>query len=228
MAISKPSWLRRWLDRLNWDIFVWHIYVGDAIEGAIDWVLDKVNLALDLASVAYDRALSAWSKAVELAGDLRSLVYREVQDILDELSTWSDQLNEWWATKRSWLHDLIDAAVYELKSYTNSILLVVNKLEAAWDSFRTETLPGLFTIDRWTAFWGGKIDNISDWWAARRQQVSDMIDVAVEPVRSEVNKYIDTLDKVKQFLTDPLSWKDRFAEWVLSMLENILARLWSK
>lgn len=217
MAIYKPSWLRRWLDRLNWDIFVWHVYVGDAIEGAIDWVLDKVNAVLDLTYRAYDRALDAWYKAVELARDLRSLVNREVQDILDNLSTWSDRLNEWWATKRYWVLGVIDAGIDKLKSYTNSILSIVNKLEAAWDNFRRDTLPGLFTVERWTSFWGGKVDTASDWWAARRQQMSDMIEAGLAPVRSEVNKHSGQLDLIKDLIRDP-------EKWVLDRIESAIAR----
>lgn len=217
MAINKPSWLRRWLDRLNWDIFVWHVYVGDAIEGAIDWVLDKINLVLDISYYAYDKALDAWDRAVQLGRELRSLVYREVQELLDELSTWSDQLNDWWEAKRSWIRSVIDAGIDTLKSYTDSILSIVNKLEAAWDSFRRDTLPGLFTIDHWSAFWGGRVDNISDWLAATRQQMSDTIDAVVAPVRREVNKHTGQLDLIKDLLKDP-------EKWLLDRIESMIAR----
>lgn len=216
MEISKPSKLRRRLDRLNWDIFVWHVYVGDAIEAAIDWVLVKVNAVLDLTYRAYDRALDAWYKAVELSRDLRSLVYREVQEILDNLSTWSGQLNEWWAAKRYWVLGVIDAGIDRLRPLIDQARAAVARVETAWDSFRKDTLPGLFTIERWTAFWGGRVDNISDWLAATRQQMSDIIETVVAPVRSEVNKHSGQLDLIKEFFTDPFEWLwARFINWFL-------------
>lgn len=217
MAISKPSWLRLLLDRLNWDIFVWKVYVGDTVEGAIDWVIDKINLVLDIGYLAYDRATSAWDKAVQLAGDLRTMVYREVQNILARISTWWDQLYTWWEAKRTWIQDVIDAGIDNLRPWIDQARAAIAKVEAAWDSFRRDTLPGLIDIDRWTAFWGGKVATASDWWAARRQQVSDMIDTVVAPVRSEVNKHSEKLDLLKDLMTDP-------ERWLLDRLESMIAR----
>ncbi len=217
MEISKPSWLRNWLNKLNWDIFVWKVYVGDAIEGAIDWVIDKVNLVLGRAEAAYNKALEAWDYARELANSLGETINREVQDILARSSTWWDQLAEWWQAKRSLIQDLIDAGMDKLRPAIDQVRSLLAKIDAAWDSFRRDTLPSLLSMDYWTAFWGGRVATISDWWAARRQQIDDAREAALKPVRDEVNKHSTKLDLIKDLFTDP-------EKWLLDRIESMIAR----
>ena len=49
--MEKPYWLEGALSHLNWDIFTWHIYVGDTIESAIDWVIDWFNTLAEWAAM---------------------------------------------------------------------------------------------------------------------------------------------------------------------------------
>ncbi|GAI79073.1 unnamed protein product, partial [marine sediment metagenome] len=136
MAISKPSWLRTWLDRLNWDIFTWKVYVGDAVERALDWALDWINWAIARGEAAWSRAGVAIDKAIELAKDLGKTIDREIDKILARITTWGDNLGNWWETKKEWIRDRIDLAREKLEDLIDDVERGFASLDAAWDSFR--------------------------------------------------------------------------------------------
>jgi len=219
MAVSKPSWLRYWLDKLNWDIFVWKVYVGDAIERAIDWAIDRVNDSLALASAAFDKAWDAYYKALEVARQLRDMGYREIQDLWDRISTWWDDLNDWWKAKRSWIYDLIDATKDTLQARIKDAWSAIDRVQAAWDSFRRDTLPSLLSMDYWTAFWGGRVRSAQDWWAARWQQIQDTREAALSPIRAILKDHSSKLDVISELFKDP-------EKWLLDRIESMLARFW--
>ena len=226
MTVSKPSWLRSWLDKLNFDIFTWKVYIGDAIERAIDWALGWINWGISQANLAWNNAVAAWNKAVEVSKELTTLINKSISKVYDKIDTWWDDLKEWWEGKRDLIRDWIDEAEQWLLDRIDDVKRGLASLTTSWDNFRRYTLPNLIDLTWWTSFWGGKFATITDWWGIKKQEISDTIDVVVKPVRDEVNKHLDTLEKVKQLLSDPLDWKDHFARWVMNTLESILARLW--
>ena len=197
MKVSKPTWLSRVLGLLNWDIFTWKVYIGDAVEHAIDWALQWVNWGIDQANIAYNKAVDAWNKALEVYRDLRALVYSEVQKAINLA-----------ATAKDWLNDRIDDAWQ-----------VINKVDTAWDNFRTQTLPKLLDTQWVIGFFGKKISSITDWWSPKKQEITDQIDTEVTPIRDELNKHSSWLDLIKDLFTDP-------EKWLLDRIESMLARFW--
>lgn len=219
MAISKPSWLRQALDRLNWDIFTWKIYVGDAIERAIDWALGWLNWGVELAQGAYNQAINAWDKAVEVFWDLRSLLFTEVTKVTNKISTWWSDLGDWWAAKSRDVRDWIDAAKTTLGERIDDARDLINRVDTAWGNFRRDTLPNLLDTHWIRSFFGARVSSISDWWAPKKQEIDEQIETEVAPVRDEVNRHSSWLDLVKELFTDP-------EKFLLDLLERMLARFW--
>lgn len=203
MAIYKPSWLRNLLDKLNWDIFTWKVYVGDAIERGIDWALAWIDWGIEQAAAAYSYADSAFREAVDTFRILSARLNTEVSRIYDKISTWWGDLGEWWSTKVTWIRDLVAAAEDFWAARIRDVTRTLQGLDAAWDNFRRYTLPSLLDTSWIRAFFGRGIASISEWWASRRQEINERIDTEVTPVRDEVNKHTSWLDLVKELFTDP-------------------------
>lgn len=204
MAVSKPGWLTRALDLLNWDIFTWKVYIGDAVERGIDWTLEWVNWGIDQATLAYNKAVDAWDKALEVYRDLRSWVNTELQRA----------------------GNLIDAAKSFLLERIRDIRSAINSVDVWLDNFRRDTLPKLLDTQWVRDFFGKGISTINDWWAARRGEIDNRLDAEITPVRDEVNRRASIFGIVKNLVTDPLDWADHFVNWASGWIEAIIARLW--
>jgi len=226
MAVTKPSWLKSWLSRLNWDDFTWKIYIGDAIEDGLDWALEWVNWGIDQATSAYNKAWDAYYYAIDVYKDLRKVIYQETNDLWDRAFAWWSELTDWWADKRqdvwAWIDDVKDWAWDRI----DDVWQFISDLNDAWESFRKSILPKLLDTTWLRNFFGRQVDNISDWWLAKRQEIDDWVDATTKPIRDELNKYLDTLSSAKQLFSDPLAWPDHFARWVLNWIESIIARIW--
>lgn len=217
MAIYKPSWLRNLLDRLNWDVFTWKIYVGDAIESGIDWALGWINYAIDWAVTAYNWGKAAWDKAVEVGNELVRTINTEISRVRNKIDTWWGDLGEWFEGKKPTIEGWIAVALTPLRLLLSGVETVANAVSIAWDDFKTDTLPKLLDPSWITSFFGAGIASISDWWAARHQEITDRIDTEVTPVRDEVNRHTSWLDLVKDLFTDP-------EKWLLDMIERMITR----
>lgn len=211
---SKPDWLRQWLARLNWDVFTWQIYVGDALESAVDWIIDGLNNILDWGMTAYDWARAALDRIPQVAQDLTSQFLSEISRVWNWVSSLPSYLADWWTARFNQVKEWVQTLTDDLKSYTNSILKSVNSLENQWDDFRRSTLPGLIDLSWWSRFWGGAITNIDDWWQSRRQQLLDTMDALLQPTRDEVRQHSTWLDMVRTLFTDP-------EQFVLDLLSKI-------
>lgn len=219
MAIRKPSWLRSWLNKLNWDIFGWKVYVGDAIEEAIDWALDWINWAISRAEAAWTRAGIALSRIIEEAKELTRLLYREIQKVLNLIDAWWGDLGEWWLTKVTWLKGLIGAAEDFLEDLIDNVARSLQRLNAAWDDFKRDTLPKLIDFSWWRGFWGGMYSNISDWWEPVSAQLGDSFGAITDGIISELNQFSQKLAEMGEFFTDPV-------KWLYDRLENFMDRYW--
>lgn len=219
MAISKPSWLRVLLNKLNWDIFTWKVYIGDAIERGIDWALGWVNWGVDLAQAAYNKALEARDKALEVYRELLTIVNKSINEVFDKVSTWWSELGEWWSAKRQDIKDWIDDAKRITLSQIDAVRITLRQIDTAWDNFRTVTLPKLLDTGWITSFFGARVSSITDWWRPEKQKITDEIETEVQPVRDEVNKHTSWLDLIKELFTDP-------EKWLMNMIERMLARFW--
>jgi len=143
MVISKPSWLRSALDRLNWDVLTIRIRVGSAVERGINWVIGKLNNAITWANNAWVRAGVAWDKALEVGKDLGKTINREIDKVLARITTWWDDLGDWWETKKTDIGDWIDERKDWLLDRIEDVQGSLDKLGIKWDNFWTATWPQL-------------------------------------------------------------------------------------
>lgn len=197
MAVSKPSWLSRALDLLNWDIFTWKVYIGDAIERAIDWALGWVNWGIDQAKLAYNKAVDAWNKAVDFARILTATIYREAGYLWNRVNQWASDLAEWWEGKKTTVLGWIDATKSWAKERIDDARAIINRLDIAWDNFRRDTLPRL----------------------ASKLDVRDLIVAAFAPWASLFNMLETFKTDIAKFFGDP-------EKWLLDRIESMLARFW--
>lgn len=197
VRVTKPSWLRSWLSKLNWTILTWQVFIGDAIESSIDWAIDKINDTLEWATSGYNWAIAAWNRITEVYSNILATIARELQPLFNIVSAWWSRLDEWWSatsqTVLGWI-DLVKASAYDLfHQATNTI----NSIIAWLDNFKSLILPFL----------------------ANKRDVADAIEADVKPVRDEVNKHTTWLDLIKDFFTDP-------QQFLYDMLFKIIERFW--
>ena len=216
MAISKPLWLRRWLDELNWDVLTWRIYVGDAIEAAIDWALTWINQAISWGELAYNFARIAWDKAVEVYEDLLALVTSEVDKLWARVNTLWDDIGEWWSARKD-----------EILGWIEAVISGLDDLRTAWDNFWTATWPELVgdlqqLRTNWDNFWTVTFPTLVDvswlteWWTGKAAEVGEMIGTAIKETEPFWQGWSDFRESVSDFFADPMEWLlARFTDWFL-------------
>lgn len=219
MAIEKPGWLKGALGHLNWDILTWHVYVGDTIEEAIDWVLGWINWVINEAEKAWNKAVDAWNKAVDLGRELQATINSEIQKVLSNIDTWWDSLGEWWEVKRSEIIDLIDVAGGFIGDTIDDVGKGLNNLVVWWQAFRTDILPTLINLNWFYEFMGAKLLSIWEWWETELVKVQENIEASVKPVRDEVNRHTSWLELIKDFIDDPV-------QWFYDRLDEFFVRFW--
>lgn len=219
MAISKPSWLRSWLDTLNWDILTWHVYVGDAVESGIDWAIDWINWGITQAESAWNKAVAAWDKAVDVFWDLTATINWEVSRLWDSIGDWWDDLGEWWSTKVTWVRGLVDAASDFLKGLIDDVKRGLASLSVAWDNFWTTTWPQLLSD------FNSLLVDVGNFFTQVLPGLATFLDIsrAFEDFRLEwkdlFNFWEGFKDTIVAFFEDP-------EKWLLDKIETMLARFW--
>lgn len=226
MAVSKPSWLRGFLAKCNFDVLVWKLYIGDWIESAIDWALGWINWGIDQANNAYNWAQQALARANEVWRELTSTIYREAGALWNRAFAWWSELGDWFEAKRPTIEGWINFFTTPLRTLIDVAQGAINKLSTAWTNFRTQTLPKLLDTQWITDFFGKGISNFNDLWGTKVEWIKRLLFGETEPIKKEVNKQASWWDMIKWLLTDPLEWKEHVVRSVFSLLERILARLW--
>lgn len=214
MAIRKPSWLRSWLNKLNWDIFSWKVYVGDAIEDGIDWAIDWINWGIGQAVIAYGKALEAWDKAVEIGKELGKTINREIDKVLARIATWWGDLDNWWSAKREWVKDRIAQARDTLEDRIDDVRGQLSSLLVAWDNFWENTWPQLLKD------FGALGVKVGNFFTLTLPTLASKLDVgkAFDDFRLEWKDFFNFWGslgrEVMEFFTDPLQWVyDKLDEW---------------
>ena len=219
MAISKPSWLRSLLDRLNWDILTWKVYVGDAIESGIDWAIGWINWGIYQAEQAWAKAVAAWDKAVEVGRNAWNDLQLEASKLWSQIDTWWSKLGDWWAAKKQDILGWIDVAKgYALGLFTN-LNAVFNQLRNTWDSFWQNTWPQLLKD------FNALLVKVGNFFTQTLPRLAEKLDItkAFNDFRLEwkdlFNFWTGFKDTIVAFFEDP-------EEWLLKRIENMLARFW--
>lgn len=198
MALIKPDWLESWLNNLNWDILGWQIYVGDAIESAIDFVLTWINNIAEWAAsvVAWldelrQEIIDGFNVFVEWLNELWNTLTNIVE-------TWWDSLAEWWSARIEDVKDLIAVAVQWVNERIDDVKTVLDSIAEWWENFTTVILPEL----------ASKFD----------------ITAAFDDFMLKWQDLFNTFEEFKQgiwdFFTDPLEWLwIQFTDWFLGKEE---------
>lgn len=219
MAIYKPSWLRSALSRLNWDIFTWKVYVGDAIESGIDWAIDWLNWAIYQGEQAWSKAVAAWDKAVEIGQNLLSTIYSEVGKLANRISTWWSDLGEWWTTRQPIIQGWIDVARGWLNDRLNWVQGGLDQLRQKWDNFWTSTWPQLLRD------FNALVVQVGNFFTQTLPRLAEKLDItkAFNDFRLEwkdlFNFWSGFKDSIVAFFEDP-------EKWLLDKIEKMLARFW--
>lgn len=192
--ISIPYWLRSILQSLNWDIFTWRVYVGDAILDALEWIISWLNYGIDLAGEAYQLASQALSEALEEADRIRRVLLSEIYDIWDEILTWPAQLRELGELILFEASRILDDSVdWLLDKISNTYEAIQNTQDRLSDFFRN-TLPSLVDLD--------------------------LLDLSLRSLQRDIEARLAPITELKQtvesFLANPFDYLlDKFAEWWL-------------
>lgn len=197
MAFKKPSSLVSFLNRWNFDVFTWKVYIGDVVENAVDWALSWINTTYNWATSAYNWARDAWDRAGRFWNDLTTWVNQELAPIWNRLQTWWSDLYEWWSGWLSYIKDLINHAREYALDRIKDLLSYVNKWVTAWDAFRIGVLPGL----------------------ARTIDIRDAINSFQNSWRDLFTFWANWRDQVINFFQDPL-------QWLYDRLEDFFERFW--
>jgi len=219
MALQKPSWLETVLSWLNWDILAWKVYVGDAIENAIDWVISWINLALDWAVEALNNIAAWWDRLLDWWSSWWSVISSWFTEIWNSIAAWWDQLGDWWDTRVTIVQGWIGAAGDVLRDMVQNVRSYVDGLWAQWDNFRLSVLPRLLDFSWVTSFFGGAFGTISDWWSPKQQGIRDELEAEVKPVRDEVNKHTSIFTLFNLFFTDPV-------KFLYVIIDDLIERFW--
>jgi len=103
-----------------------------------------------------------------------------------------DVVNDWWAGTQITVQGWITAATAGLAA-----------LDAAWQQFRTVTLPALFTLSQ-----------AETWWNSRIKDVKSLIDSALKDYEPLWAGWQAVRDNVVSFLANPFDFLlGRFSDW---------------
>ena len=219
MAVIKDPSLHDWLLGLNFQIFSWTLSIGDWIEYAIDWAIIQVNwvwvwidwLWAQLELVP-DKIAQSWANTaasiLHWAAQLSATIYTEVGKVQAGLTALQSWVTSAWAAWSAQLNDWVAALLAPLQAAA-----------AAWEQFKSSTLPGLLSFSWFTGWWGSTGITFDSWWQVTRSNLADDTELGIAPIREEVQRHSDWLDGIKGLVADPEAW-------LLARLEDMVVRFW--
>ena len=219
MAILKPGWLETALSWLNWDIFAWKVYIGDAIESAIDWVLTWINVQFDLV----DKAQKEAEAARDLVIQTEKLVRHDFEFQDQQIRTEVDSLD---AELRSVIED-------ETLTLEQKILkagqVFANWITAVFGSFVREVNRFLAWLQGRTDYIEGQVNAVAGWWGTfksqilpdlpTKAQVEELIEKDLAATREEVNRHTNIFALSWDFFTDPV-------KFAYTIFDEVMRRFW--
>jgi len=148
--------------------------------------------------------------------NIRSLIRSWLPDIDDLIDWWDrwwvwvgEEIDEWWYSTRTTVQGWIDIGDQWLKGLIDDAEAWLVDLQAAWDNFRTITLPDLLDLS-----------GLITWWNTTVSDVQALIDSAFTARESFWSGWLDVKDSVIEFFNDPLEWLwQRFLDWFLGKEE---------
>jgi len=201
MALSKPGWLKDFLDAFGWNRGDWvnvsipvflgvdidirvppfSFHPGDYIETAIDFIVTGLNLAID---GVYEFIL---------------LVTKTIGEVKESVSNVID-----WALGK--FADLWDEAGNLWNGIAYAVELMNTYVDTAVDA----------VYDTIYSFVTGAVDTV-------REEIVDLagatVDAAIGAIREQINLVVSFGDDIRELFADP-------EEYILNKLENALDRFW--
>jgi hypothetical protein len=193
----KPWWVENLLNNLNWDILGWQIYVGDAIESAIDWVLNLFNTVIMWVENLQDwfedfrqEVLDGFNTFVDWLEDL----YQRTLGLIDGIY---ESISAWWSDRVDDILDIVYTVRDGILDFVGDVIDTVEAIAIWWENFRYDILPELLTFSF-----------LTDWWRGVSRDIIDAI-----------NQNTEWLDMIRDFIDDP-------AQFVYNKLDEFFERFW--
>ncbi len=190
--LQKPEWLATALGYLNWDIFTWHVYVGDTAENAIDWVLDGINTLITWAQ----QVGAWWEEFRQEVLDIFNLIPQWINEVWDYVLNLVDATRSiiatWWEATFEIVKEWVRALVDTVKDAVTVVNNALTWLTLQWDNFTTSILPTL----------------------ASRFDVREIVQTILTPLLSIFNFLESVKGDLIDFFNDPVEyiWQ-RFSDW---------------
>lgn len=201
--IDKPSWLRSAFSHLNWDIFTWHIYVGDFLESGVDWVVDRVNDFLGFLEVCWNFIQVIWGRVIEFVGSVATGFNILIQQIWNWLGSVPGRIADAVSAVKSWALGAIDT----VKGWVNQgiawVQQQVNRLSAWWSEFKSSVLPGILE----------KIPLVGQ------------LVITVQAIQAIIKLWTGVMEEIILFAKDPRKWVVDKAMTIFDIFCDVVGRL---
>jgi phage-related protein len=190
--VDKPSWLRSFLDNLQFQIFTWHIDVGGPIETAFDWLFAPLNFLIDWLNWVLNWVEQAFDWVMDRVRAFFDPWIYVIREIYNTISTWWSSLGDWFSGLVSDIHDWVDA---RLQNFKDGFSIITDRLSDLWNlvsHFFSSILPDL----------------------ASRLDVSNAIAAALIPWRDLFNFWGSFGRELVTLVTNPVAfiWS-KFTDW---------------
>lgn len=190
--LEKPHALESFLEFFNWEILGIIINPGEAVEAAIDWIIEVINSVLELIESAINFLYDLPDKISQLRTDLTRFIEKEISPIWNAIRNIPDKIDQWWSGTKHTVMDWIEMAGNSLLGLIANIGRVIDALESEWNYFWRYTLPDL--LPKW--------------------EIEALIRSALAEWADLFNFWGDSSRKVIEFFTDPLQWLyNKIDEW---------------
>ena len=195
--IVKPSWLSDILASsiLNFDIFTWHIGIGEWLEKVADWIIDRINEVIDWATDIWKKANAAWDKAVEVGKSIPTLINQALASVWKAINSIPDTISKAIDALKPWVDGLVKSAISSISNIINWLEDSLYDLRAKWDNFAQNILPDINKLLLIIFPWLG----------------------AIEGVIQLVQGWEEFMNDLREFWNDP-------EKWLLDKITNMLER----
>ncbi len=193
--LTIPSWLIGFLDKLNWDILTWHVYVGDSVKAAIQWVLDLINTLIDWAG-----KIGAF--IAELIQEIRD-AFAVVTEYLETLWQWflnwldivGDYINNWWLGVQDTVKGWIQVAQDFVLDIINTIRETVDRVSISLEEFFGSILPTLARLVDIEAIFISLLSPFRDlfaFWGDRAREILEFFNDPFEFINIRLTRWLDS------------------------------------
>jgi len=113
--LEKPTWLKQSIDGLNWDILTYKVYVGDAIEKAIDWVIDTMGYIAESAGNGLNELDSRITYLQQAFGEILHTHTTAIYNLTNRLDTLEQGAGTWLEAGRDTIEGWISSRLDPIK-----------------------------------------------------------------------------------------------------------------